>query len=331
MTLSAARLRELAREPAALFWVFAFPVLVLLALGTAFRDRPLNQIGVAVTSPALAERLNAGQPIFSVAVLPLAEALTRLRRQEVALVVEDAAPPRVWHDAHRPDGLLARALLERCLAARPARLDDEPLPGRGWRYVDFLVPGLIALGLMGGGLAGVGFVLVDLRRRQLLKRFRATPLSRSEILLSILLSRFVFLVPEVAILLLVAGFVFDVTWQGGTLALLMTLMAGAWVFLGLGLLLAARIRALEAISGWISVLMLTQWLLCGVFFPVSVYPESCQPWLRWLPLTPVVTGLRVVFMEESAWGLLAPELLRMAVWTLATFGVGLWLFDWDQS
>ena len=331
LMLTAARLRELTREPAALFWVFAFPVLVLLALGTAFRDRPLQQVGVAVTSPNLAARLGAGQPLFTVTVLPLPEALARLRRQEVALVVHDANPPRVWHDANRPDGLLARALLEQCLSPHPVPIDDQPLPGRGWRYVNFLVPGLIALGLMGGGLAGVGFVLVDLRRRQLLKRLRATPLSRSEILLSLLLSRFVFLIPEVAILLLVALLVFDVAWQGSTFALLSALAAGASVFLGLGLLLAARIKALEAISGWISVLMLAQWLLCGVFFPVSVYPEAIQPWLRWLPLTPVVTGLRAVFTEEAAWSLLAPELLRMAVWTLATFAAGLWLFDWDQA
>jgi ABC-type multidrug transport system permease subunit len=221
-------------------------------------------------------------------------------------------------------------LVERALAGGKDVVADQPLPGPGWRYVDFLTPGLIALGLMGGGLVGVGFVLVDLRRRGLLKRFLASPIRRQHVLLAVLLSRLIFLIPEVALLLGVSYFVFGVTWQGNTVALLTALVTSASVFMGLGLLLAARIEALEAISGWISVLMLVQWFLCGVFFPTKVYPEWLQPWLEWLPLTPVVTGLREVFMEPDPWKQLAPELLRMALWAGGTSIAGLILFSWGD-
>lgn len=329
--MTGARLRELWREPAALFWVYAFPVIVLIALGLAFRDRPLQRITVAVTSDDQA-RLLADQPWLFVEVMPLTTALACLRRQEVALVLDGTSqPPKVWHDPQRPDGVLARALLERALADGQVVLADQPLPGPGWRYVDFLAPGLIALGLMGGGLAGVGFVLVDLRRRGLLKRFLASPIRRQHILLAVLLSRLIFLIPEVALLLAVSYLLFGVVWHGSTVALLIALAAGASVFMGLGLLLAARLAALEAISGWISVIMLVQWIVCGVFFPTSVYPEWLQPWLKWLPLTPVVTGLRVVFMESEPWQRLAPELLRMAVWASSTLTAGLLLFSWSDQ
>lgn len=325
------RLRELWREPAALFWVYAFPVIVLIALGLAFRDRPLQYVTIAVTTQEQARLLAANQWL-AVQVKPLAEALACLRRQEVALVMDGSShPPRVWHDPQRPDGVLARALLERALTGDSgAVVADQPLPGPGWRYVDFLTPGLVALGLMGGGLAGVGFVLVDLRRRGLLKRFLASPIGRPHILLAILLSRLIFLLPEVALLLSVSYFLFGVIWQGSTMALLTAVAVGASVFMGLGFLLAARIEALEAISGWISVLMLVQWILCGVFFPTNVYPEWLQPWLEWLPLTPVVTGLRAVFMEPNPWKLLAPELFRMALWTSGTLVAGLMLFSWGD-
>jgi ABC-type multidrug transport system permease subunit len=112
------------------------------------------------------------------------------------------------------------------------------------------------MSLMGGGLWGVGFATVDLRIRKVLKRFLATPMRKTDFLASILLSRLIFLVPEVLVLLLFARLAFGVVIQGSLLALAVLILVGALTFSGVGLLVASRARTLEAVSGLMNLVML---------------------------------------------------------------------------
>src|SRR5919198_1325900 len=216
LELTLARLREFYREPAAVFWVYVFPLLMAIALGIAFRERPVERITVDVRedvgSPAavaaLKERLAAADQ-FEVRGVTGDEWMKRLRSGKTNLVIAPAADGgfELWDDPNRTETVLARHAVESALykpatAAAAPRLDERHLAETGNRYIDFLLPGLLGMNLMGGGLWGVGYVLADMRVRKLLKRFLATPMRRRDFLLSVMLSRMLFTVPEVLTLLL---------------------------------------------------------------------------------------------------------------------------------
>ena len=168
----------------------------------------------------------------------------------------------------------------------------EAMQEPGGRYIDFLVPGLLGMSLMGGGLWGVGFVTVDMRIRKVLKRFLATPMRKSDFLVGILISRLLFLVPEVLVLLLFARLAFGVVIQGSLLAVVVLILLGALTFAGIGLLVASRARTLEAVSGLMNLVMLPMWVLSGIFFSSERFPEAMQPFIKALPLTPLIDALR---------------------------------------
>ena len=224
----------------------------------------------------------------------------RLRIGKVGLVVIPAAGPQRYEflfDPNRPESVL-RGL--RQTAPWPARTRPELTPPKdvkfeepGGRYIDFLIPGLVGINLMGGGLWGVGFVVVDMRVRKLLKRFLATPMRRQDFLLALLFSRAVFTLIEVTILLVFARLAFGIAVRGDLLALAALIGLGAACFGGIGLMVACRVETIESVSGLMNAVMLPMYLLCGVFFAADRFPEAVQPLIRILPLTALLDGLRL--------------------------------------
>jgi ABC-2 type transport system permease protein len=338
------RLREFVREPAALFWVYGFPILLALGLGLAFRDRPVESIPVDVATDGHAGRAAAEECArqlaadgrLKVTLTTLGEGRNRLRTAKTGLVmVPTAAAPgyEVWADPNRPDSALARAAVDAAMlragnpkAVAPAvRESDEP----GGRYIDFLLPGLIGTGLMGGGLFGVGFMIVDLRVRKLLKRYVATPMRRRDFLLSLMLSRLLFVVADVAVLLLAGYLLFGVTVRGDWLALAVLVLLGGVAFTGVGLLIASRARTTETVGGLMNLVMLPMYVLSGVFFPVSHFPDAIQPVIQALPLTALINGLRAVINDGASWPALAVPGGVLAAWAVASFALALRLFRWQ--
>jgi ABC-2 type transport system permease protein len=204
------------------------------------------------------------------------------------------------------------------------RLVSEP----GSRYIDFVVPGLLAMNLMGSGIWGLGFSIVDARRRKLLKRLVATPMSRAEYLASFLISRLGILVLEVLLLLGFARFVFGVPMRGGVLQLTAICLVSALAFGGVGLLIATRARTTEAVNGLMNLVMLPMWIFSGVFFASSNFPAAFQPFIRALPLTAVVNALRLTMLQGAGWHAVAPEMAIAAAWAVGSFAVALRIFRW---
>ena len=211
LELTRARVVEFLREPEAVFWVFVFPVLLALALGIAFRSRPAEVARAAVVPGSEAARETAERlgraPGVAVRILDLAGAEEALRkgRVDVVLEVSGAPPPAASvtyrFDPTRPEGRAARLAVDDALQRAAGRADavptvERPATEAGSRYIDFLIPGLVGLNLMGSGMWGIGFSVVVARTRKLLKRFAATPMRRSHYLLSFALSRLVFLALE---------------------------------------------------------------------------------------------------------------------------------------
>ena len=332
--LTLVRFREFWREPEAVFWVFVFPTLLAAGLGVAFRNRPPEVAKIAVVDPALGAALAADKSI-SVATLTRDAGENALRTgRAVLLVLRDSSGKVIFrYDDTNPDGRMARLLVDRALQQAAGAHDPMPVSSDlvrepGSRYIDFLVPGLLGMNLMGNGLWGLGFSIVDARRRKLLKRLIASPMPRWQYLMSFLLSRLVVLVAEVVVLVGFGRLAFGVpvrgpAWELGALCLLAALAFGA-----LGLLIASRARTIEAVSGLMNFTMLPMWIFSGVFFSSDRFPAFLQPLIRALPLTAVVDSLRASMLQGTHLSQLGGQLAVMSAWLGVCFLTALRLFRW---
>jgi ABC-2 type transport system permease protein len=335
--LTIARVRELIREPEAIFWVFVFPIILAGVLGLAFRSRPPEAMPVAVAAgPHADARLEAlaQVPELRTSVMPVEEARQALVHGGVVLVVGAEDPPRYTYDPTQPESRAAHLAVDAALQ-RGAGRDDaftaavEELTEPGARYVDFLVPGLLGMNLMGTGMWGIGFSLVVARNGNLLKRLVAAPARKSHLLGAQVTSRLIFLVPEAAALLAFAYFVLDVPIRGSIILLCGIALLGALTFSGLGLLTAARPRTIEGVSGIMNFVMVPMWIFSGVFFSTERFPDAIQPFVQALPLTALNDALRGVMLDGSGVAPVLPELAILTAWGAVSFAVALKVFRWQ--
>lgn len=334
--LTRARMHEMFREPEVLFWVFAFPLLMALGLGFAFQDRPPDRVPIAVIEGEGAQGAAAAlneSPALAAAVLPQEQAFERLTTGKISLLVETGNPIRYHFDPTRPESRIARleadTRLQQAAGAKPVvPSQDHTVREPGARYIDFLLPGLLGMNLMGTGIWSIGFSIVTARTKKLLKRLSATPMRRSDYLMAQMLARFIFLIAEVALLLGFGMIVFDVPVRGGLIALSVTCIVGAASFAGLGLLIASRAQTLEAASGLMNVVMLPMWICSGVFFSAERFPAVVQPLVQILPLTAAIDALREIMLENGSLVSTWDEQLIMAGWAVASFLVALRIFRW---
>ena len=309
--LTLTRLRELIREPEAVFWVFVFPIVLAAILGLAFRSRPPEAIPVAVVEgPRAGERQAAlrAEGDLAVRVLPEEQARQALVRGRVVLVVSADQPPSYAYDPTQPESRAARLAVDAALQRAGGRADAFT-PGRaeitepGARYVDFLVPGLLGMNLMGTGMWGIGFSLVVARNGNLLKRLIAAPVRRSHLL--------------------------GVPLRGSLLLLVSVSVLGAMAFSGLGLLTAARPRTIEGVSGIMNLVMVPMWIFSGIFFSTDRFPAAAQPFVQALPLTALNDALRMVMLDGARAAALLPELGILLAWGGVSFVLALKLFRWQ--
>jgi ABC-type multidrug transport system permease subunit len=362
------RIREFYRRPTAIFWVYVFPILMAIVLGVAFSNPKVEEQHVGIVSPAdpaLAKRvadalaaqnakassgatkiigylvsdadgrrgLRLGR--YTLLVLPRAAGTqqassntTQLTGDLAGIELEylyDPSVPQSYAARWAVDDALQRAAgRQEPLATHDARF-EEP----GSRYIDFVIPGLIGASLMSSGLWGVGFVVVDMRVRNLLKRFFTTPMRRADFLSGMILSRMFFIITEVLLLLFFARWLFDVRVLGSWLAVLFLIILGSGTFAAIGLLMAARARTVETASGIINLVMLPMWMVSGIFFSAERFPDAVQPLVKSLPLTAVINALRGVMIEELSIFALWGPVLVLLVWGIGSFALALKLFRWQ--
>lgn len=332
--LTLLRFREFVREPEAVFWNFAFPLLLTAGLGVAFREQPPQPLPVAAVSAPLAAALRA-DPQLRVQEQTHDGALALLRNGRVTMVAEpgpDAST--IYHfDANNPDARAARMVVDRAVQVAAGRRDPVPVSNAlvrepGSRYIDFLVPGMIGMGLMNGGMWGLVFSIVDTRRRKLLKRIVATPMPRHYYLLSFLCWRLVLLPFEVGIPLGFSVLAFGVPLRGSAWELALLCLLGALTFGAVGLLISSRARTIEGASGIMNLVQLPMWIVSGVFFSAERFPEAVQPLVRALPLTALIDAMRGNMLQGTPLTQMAAQLAPLAVCLVGCFAVALKIFRW---
>ena len=335
--LALARTKEFLREKEAMFWVFGFPLILALALGFAFREKPPDRIPVGVVAgPSAPQQLAALQK--SKTLLPRLmneqEARDALRRGKVSLLIESSDTVVYRFDATRPDALSARNEADDVLQAAAGRRNvlaprEERVHEQGARYIDFLIPGLIGMNLMGTGMWSMGFTIANARMKKLLKRLVATPMRKTDYLISMFLSRSIWLLIEVSVLVAFGWIVFGVRVNGSILVLAILSIVGGYAFSGIGLLTASRAQTIEAVSGLMNLIMMPMWLCSGVFFSYERFPDSVKPFIRVLPLTLLNDALRAVVNDAAGLPQISLQLGLLAVWGIVTFIIGLRIFRWQ--
>lgn len=336
-----ARMKELQREPEVIFWVFVFPLLLALGLGVAFRNKPADVISIAIVEGPGAQRaldLIEHSPQKSTvhpSVLSRPEAAKGFRLGKYDLLVEVDANDQINYllDPARPESVFAKAQVDDAFQTAAGR--QSPMPTStaissepGSRYIDFLIPGLIGMNVMNAAMWGIGFAIVDMRQRKLLKRFLATPMRRSDFLAALAGSRLLLMVAELGLLLGFGVLVFHLRVLGSVLTILLIGAAGALGFAGVGLLTASRAQKIESVSGLINVVMMPMWIFSGVFFSYERFPAVIQPFIKILPLTALNDALRATILEGSPLAAQSGRLLVLALWGGISFGFAIKWFRW---
>lgn len=335
--LTIVRTKEFLRESEAIFWVFVFPILLAVALGFAFRDKPPDKIPVGVVAGAHAqERLAAlkTSKVLLPRIVSEEEARDSLRRGKLTLVASGETEVVYRFDPTRPEARTARSEVDDALQRAAGRRDvvaarEEPVHEQGARYIDFLIPGLVGMNLMGTGMWGMCFTIVNARMKKLLKRFVATPMRKSDYILAQFLSRLGFLIVEVAVLVAFGWIVFGVRVNGSIVTLAIICIVGGFAWSGIGFLSASRARTIEGVSGIMNLIMMPMWLCSGVFFSYERFPDAAKPFIRALPLTILNDALRAVMNDAATIGHVLWPIVALAAWAVVTFTVGLKIFRWQ--
>jgi ABC-type multidrug transport system permease subunit len=331
--LTLVRFRLILREPEAIFWIFIFPILLAAGLGIAFRNRPADVLQVGATTTQLTLAL-AADPGLSAAQMDEAEGAREMARGNIVLLAIHGPEGVTYQfDDTNPDARTARMLVDRDIQVAAGqhealRTQDNPVHEVGSRYIDFVVPGLLGMNLMGSAMWGLGFAIVEARQKKLLKRLVASPMPRWQFLLSFLLSRLAMLVIEVAAFLGFARLVFGVPFRGSLFQLAFLCVITSLSFSALGLLVASRAKSMEVVSGLMNLVMLPMWILSGVFFSASRFPGVVQPLVRALPLTAAIDALRGNMLQGMNLGQLAAPVGILMVWLIVPFAVSLRIFRW---
>ena len=331
--LTSVRFRLLLREPEAVFWIFVFPILLAMGLGIAFRNRPADVLQVGATTAELTRALDADKGLAAATMDEAAGTHALATGNILLLAIQRPEGVAYKFDDTNPDARTARLLADRAVQTAAGRQEAVPAKNElvhetGSRYIDFVVPGLLGMNLMGSALWGLGFSIVDARQKKLLKRMVASPMPRWQYLTSFLLSRLAMLVIEVAAFLGFARLVFGVPFRGSLWQLGLLCVLTSLAFSALGLLVASRARTLEAVSGLMNLVMLPMWILSGVFFSASRFPVAIQPVVRALPLTAAIDAMRGNMLQGINLVQLAVPVAILAAWLVVPFAVSLRIFRW---
>ena len=331
--LTLTRFLLIVREPEAIFWIFIFPILLAVGLGIAFRNRPADVLPVAATTPQLVQALAADKGLKAESMDEAAGTRALAAGSIVLLVIGRTDGVVYRYDNTNPDARAARLVADRAVQSAagrrdPLRAENQIVHETGSRYIDFVVPGLLGMNVMGSAMWGLGFAIVEARQKKLLKRMVASPMPRWQYLAAFLLSRLAMLVIEAAVFLGFARLFFGVPFRGPLWELGLLCVLTLLAFSGLGLLVASRAKTMEAVSGLMNLVMLPMWILSGVFFSATRFPAVIQPLVQALPLTAAIDAMRGNMLQGMRLGQMMAPVGILLAWFVAPFAVSLRIFRW---
>jgi len=354
--------RELLRQPEVLFWGVIFPILMALGLGIAFTQKTNVEKHIAVIEnqqkpssdlrfedfiKSRTEKVKEndkeeyklvikdkklGNTTYIFQMTDWKEATILLKRGEISLIAEETKDGIKYHfDPVSPDGQLTYLALSRVVQNKETYNDEsnvEPLTVKGTRYIDFFIPGLIAMGVMMSSVWGLSFGIIDRRAKKLLRRMIATPMKKSHFLISLLVGRTTMNFLEACLLFFFAYLVFGITIQGSVLALFLVFLVSNFAFAGIAFLIASRTASTEAGNGLINAVLTPMIVLSGIFFSYHNFPDVIIPFIKILPLTLLADSVRSIFIEGAGFQEIAIPFFVLSAMGIVFFSLGLKMFKW---
>ena len=354
--------REFIREPGILFWSIIFPVLMAWVLGIAFskQNELVQQVALVEDSVHLNADMSQflkdavhtespekdepdyyektiqneklGKTSYKFLMTDWDGGLLLLKRGQVNLILR-VYPDSVeyYFDPLNPQAkmvyiMLSSAINNEQLIYETASIN--PLTQKGNRYIDFLIPGLLAMGVMNSLLWGISYALIDMRSKKLMRRMVATPMKRSEFLISIFVARLSITIIEALLLLSFAFAYFHISIQGSLPALILIFLAGNIAFSGIAILISCRTANSRIGTGLINVITLPMTVLSGVFFSYHNFPDKVIPFIQKLPLTMMADSVRSVFIEGAGIAQVGLNALVLTTLGLLCFAIGLRFYKW---
>lgn len=330
------------REPAILFWAVMFPIIMAWVLGIAFSNKGESLRTVYVTGGQEVPKQITGEKVFGDETgTPLRitfrkaseqEALTAIKRGVIAIYLEMKDDSMIYHfDPVNTDAQLTHLMLERALAGAPEganRSATKPLEIKGTRYIDFLIPGLIGLGIMNSCIWGIGWTLIETRMKKLLRRMVATPMKKYIFFSSHVVTRIVLAGFETILLLAFAYLYFDTEIAGSLVAFIAVFLAGIFAFSGIAILISSRTSKTEVANGLVNAVTLPMMILSGIFFNYHNFPDWAIPVIQALPLTLLADSIRAVFIEAAGFTEIVRPVVILLITGIATSILGLKIFKW---
>lgn len=325
-----ARNKEFVRDRGSLAWNLAFPLLTVFGMAFAFsgKNQDVFKVGVVGEVAALPPGFAATKYIQFVPFESEDAAQTRLRHHQIDLLVKPGRPLEYWINETSPKGYLIERVMLGTDAAVP-KPSRGTVAGREIRYVDWLVPGLLAMNMMFSALFGVGYAIVRYRKNGVLKRLKATPLRAVEFLAAQVVSRMVLVLAVFAIVYHGSDFFLHYERLGSLLNLYLVFALGSACLVSLGLLIAARATSEELAGGLLNLLSWPMMFLSGVWFSLEGAPRPLRLAAEALPLTHVIAASRAVMTEGATLSQLSGHLAVLAAMTAVFLAVGAWSFRWE--
>jgi ABC-2 type transport system permease protein len=338
--LIAVHFKTFFREPAILFWAILFPILMAWVLGIAFSNKGETVRTVYVTGASAAPDKISGEKLFGeetgnpfrikFKTASSEESIRAIKRGVITLFIEVRNDSLIYHfDPLNADAQLTHLMLERGISGITVKNSTiQKLETKGTRYIDFLIPGLIALGIMNSCIWGIGWNLIETRMKKLLRRMVATPMKKSVFLSSQVITRIILGCVETSLLFLFAYLYFGTTITGSVSAFIVVFLSGVFAFSGIGILVASRTAKTEIGNGLINAVTLTMTILSGIFFNYHNFPDWAISFIQMLPLTMLADAIRAVFIEAAGFREVFIPIVILCSIGLVTFTIGLRIFKW---
>ncbi|TCT20306.1 ABC transporter permease [Thiobaca trueperi] len=330
-----ARNREFYRDRAGLSWNLLMPVMMVLAFAFIFRGGPEDvfKVGVVTQDGNLHSTTSPFLALDYLSFIPLTEpdaAIAKVERHQLDLLLDLRGTPAYWVNADSPNGYLAERLL---LGAYASAIGPSPerraVSGAALRYVDWALPGVLAMNIMFSSLWGVGWVIVRYRKNGVLRRLKATPLSPWEFLTAQVASRLIVVLGASLLVYLGATALLDFPMRGSYLALALVYVTGALCLISLGLIVASRLRSEEVADGLLNLISWPMLLLSGVWFSMEGTSVAAQTLSHLLPLTHLVEGARRVMIDGAGVVDVLPQIGLLAGLAALFLVLAAWLFRWE--
>ena len=328
-----ARLREFYRDKASLMWNLAMPILIIFGFAFIFSDKPddLFKVGI-LTQDAAGDTQHttflATRYIKFIPVTELDEAVTKVQRHQLDMLLVSGAPPRYWINQHSANGYMVERVLQAAYGSVDTAPRREIVSGTNIRYADWLMPGVLAMNMMFSCLWGVGWVVVRYRKNGVLRRLQATPLTAFEFLTAQVIARLIIIVVVTLLVYAGADYFIDFTMRGSYLALFLVFFAGAACLTSMGLVVATRLKTEELADGLLNFISWPMMILSGVWFSMEGTNPVAQGLSQIFPLTHLVNAARRIMIDGAGLAAVGFEIALLSALTLLLLLVSAYLIRW---